>query len=31
VELTLATRDREHREQVVRVLEEHGYPIERIG
>ncbi|MHB8641590.1 MAG: threonine ammonia-lyase [Gaiellaceae bacterium] len=31
VELTLATRDREHREQVVRVLEEHGYPIERLG
>jgi threonine dehydratase len=30
VELTLATRDRDHREQVVRVLEQHGYPIERM-
>jgi threonine dehydratase len=30
VELTLATRDRDHREHVVRVLEEHGYRVERV-
>jgi len=30
VELTLATRDREHREHVVQVLEEHGYPVQRV-
>jgi threonine dehydratase len=31
VELTLATRDREHREHVVAILEEHGYRVERVS
>ena len=30
VELTLATRDREHREHVVQLLEEHGYRVDRV-
>jgi threonine dehydratase len=31
VELTLATRDREHRDEVVQTLEARGYPVERVS
>jgi threonine dehydratase len=31
VELTLATRDRDHRDEVVGVLEEHGYPVDLVS
>jgi threonine dehydratase len=31
VELTLATRDREHCDEVVRVLEARGYPVQRVS
>jgi threonine dehydratase len=31
IELTLATRDREHREHVIEVMEEHGYRVERVS